>query len=88
MKITSLAPVVAAREAVAGKPRAAVRDARQDHVALSSAGAWVQDMRAGLSKIPNIRADAVEQAKADLASGEIDSDQNIDALLDALTIEL
>lgn len=88
MKITSLAPVVAAREAVAGKPRAAAKDNGQDRVALSSTGAWVQELRAGLTKIPNVRAEAVAQAKADVASGEIDSDQNIDALLDALTIEL
>jgi hypothetical protein len=88
MKITTLAPVVAAREAVAGKPRTATKESGQDRVALSTTGAWVQDLRAGLSKIPNVRADAVAQAKADLASGEIDSDQNIDALLDALTIEL
>jgi hypothetical protein len=88
MKISSLAPVVAAREAVAGKQRPAAPSTSQDRVALSAGGAWVQSLRDGLSQIPPVRADAVSQARADIASGELDSPANIDALLDALTQEL
>ena len=73
---------------MAAKTRAPAKPNTNDRVALSATGSWVQSMREGLGKIPNVRADAVGQAKADIASGQIDSDQNIDALLDALTLEL
>lgn len=82
-------PTIATR--LAGVQKPAGRNSRASGgpeggstVALSSSARFVQDLRDSVSTTPTIRAEVVEQAKADIAAGRLGSEAEIDAALDSL----
>ena len=55
-----------------------------DSVSLSGTARFIQGLRDSAGSTPEIRTDVVEQARADVASGRLGSDQDVEAALDGL----
>jgi len=47
---------------------------------------FIQDLKDDASQMPNVRADLVEQAKADISAGSLGSDADLNATINALLV--
>ena len=57
---------------------------QSDSVQLSDSARWVQDLQESTAGQDEVRLDMVEQAKADIASGSLGSDDDLNAAVDAI----
>ena len=57
-------------------------------VSLSNSANFVQSMREASEQIPEIRSDIVEQAKADIESGNLGNEKDYEQAVTALLMEL
>ncbi len=86
MKITGTLPAPI-RESPTGRARAAVQS-RSDTVArqvlLTSGARFIEETREAASGLAKVRADEVARARADVMSGAILDDAELDAAVDAI----
>lgn len=55
-----------------------------DQVRLSGTARFIQGLRDSAGSTPEVRTDAVAEARADMATGRLGSEQDIEAALDGL----
>ena len=59
-----------------------------DQVSLSSEGAFVQSLRAEARQEHSVRTDVVNEARAAIESGTLETDIDLDQMVDALLADL
>ncbi len=64
--------------------RGKASDAAGDRVRLSSEARFIQDLRDAAGALPEVRGDAVAQARADIASGTLGTPDDIEATIDGI----
>ena len=57
-----------------------------ERIELSGAARFIQNLRSDASELPDLRMDAVEQAKADVANGTLGTEEDLEAAVDALLL--
>ncbi len=67
-----------------GEVRAEAASSGSTDVSRSELLQFIQDLKEDAGRMPPVRADLVEQAKADIASGALGSDEDLDAAVNAL----
>lgn len=60
----------------------------KDGVSLSGEAQWLSDLKGAIESIPDVRVDEVQQAKVDIASGEIGSEVDLENTVNALLHEV
>jgi hypothetical protein len=60
----------------------------KDGVSLSGEAQWLSDLKGAIESIPDVRVDEVQQAKVDVASGEIGSESDLENTVNALLHEV
>ena len=55
-----------------------------DRVRLSSEARFIQDLRDAAGSLPEVRGEAVAQARADIASGNLGTPEDIEATIDGI----
>jgi cyanophycinase-like exopeptidase len=53
-------------------------------VSISSEAQWLRELQGAAGEMPDVRVDEVAQAKADIVSGALDSEVEIEAAIDGL----
>ncbi len=59
-----------------------------DNVRLSGEAQWLQDLKAVIDSIPQVRVEEVARARQDIASGDLGSDVDIESTVNALLHEI
>ena len=62
--------------------------AEPDSVRLSGEALWLQDLKEAIESIPQVRVDAVDRARQDIANGSLGSDEDLDNTVNALLHEI
>jgi hypothetical protein len=57
-------------------------------VQLSNQASWVSEMRSAATQTPEIRADEVAKAQREIAAGTLESNIDMDAVINALMMEI
>lgn len=88
MKVADLNRLAVLTEATRSAKKSAPRQRSDDvcDVKLSSLATWLADLRNEASTAPGVRSAEVARAEADIANGTLD--QDLDAAVDALLLEL
>jgi flagellar biosynthesis anti-sigma factor FlgM len=60
----------------------------KDGVSLSGEAQWLSELKEAVESIPDVRVGEVQQAKADIASGEIGSESDLENAVNALFHEI
>jgi hypothetical protein len=82
-------PTIVARAALSARAlgkgaRVSSGAAAVDAVALSASARFVNELRDAVENTPGVRADVVEQARADIASGRLGGELDLNLALDSL----
>jgi anti-sigma28 factor (negative regulator of flagellin synthesis) len=57
-------------------------------VQLSGPASWISELRQSAASTPGLRMDEVQRARQEIANGTLDRNIDMDAVLDALIMEL
>jgi anti-sigma28 factor (negative regulator of flagellin synthesis) len=57
-------------------------------VQLSNQASWISELRSAATETPNVRADEVARAQQEIAAGTLESNIDMDAVINALMMEL
>jgi len=61
---------------------------QQESVHLSGEAQWMQEIKAAIEDIPEVRTDEVARARQDIASGELGSEEDFENAVNALMHEI
>ena len=61
---------------------------QRESVQLSGEAQWMQELKAAVEDIPEVRVDEVERARKDIASGELGSAEDFENAVNALMHEI
>ena len=86
MKIdgTSSIQQIGALRSPTRETQVATRSTESDRVQLSDTATWLSHLQTELENTPAVRPDVVAQARADIASGAIESEEVLNTAVDAI----